>query len=44
MARDTNHRIEVDLGSPEFNKLLEEAKFMVQRSKIGARHIIKQRV
>ena len=43
MANDTNRRIEDNLASPEFNKLLEEAKGMVQQGKYGdaAYHILK---
>lgn len=33
MARDTNRRIEANLGNPRFRKLLEEARLMVQRGK-----------
>lgn len=33
MARDTDHRIEVNRRNPEFRKLLEEAKSMVKEEK-----------
>ena len=43
MAKDTNRRIEENLKSPKFRKLLEEAKLMVQqgKKKEGAYHILK---
>ena len=43
MARDTNRLIKANLASPKFNKLLEEAKDMVQQGKNGeaAYHILK---
>lgn len=43
MARNTNRRIETNLKDPEFKKLLEEAKGMVQQGKYGdaAYHILK---
>lgn len=43
MARDTNARIQANLGDSEFKKLLEEAKRMVQQGKYGdaAYHILK---
>ncbi len=42
MARDTDRRIEANLKSPKFRKLLEEAKGMVQQGKNGeaAYHIL----
>ena len=42
MARDTERRIEANRKSPEFKKLLEEAKRMVQQGKKGeaARHVL----
>lgn len=43
MARDTNRRIAANLRDPEFKKLLEEAKGMVQQGKYrdAAYHILK---
>ena len=43
MAKDTNRRINANLESPKFRKLLEEAKLMVQqgKKKDGAYHILK---
>ena len=43
MARDTNRRIEANLRKPEFKKLLEESKHMIQQGKKGdaAYHILK---
>ncbi|MCY3722079.1 MAG: GIY-YIG nuclease family protein [Candidatus Poribacteria bacterium] len=43
MARDTNARIEANLRSPKFKKLLEEARLMVKPGKKmeAARHVLK---
>ena len=43
MAKDTNRRIEANLRNPEFRKLLEKAKLMVQQGKKAkaAYHILK---
>ena len=43
MAKDTDPRIEANLRKPEFKKLLEEAKRMVEQGKDGeaAYHILK---
>ncbi len=42
MAKDTNARIKENLRSPEFKKLLEEARLMVKQGKEGeaARHVL----
>ncbi len=42
MAKDTNARIKENLRSPEFKKLLEEARLMVKQGKKGeaARHVL----